>query len=112
MELKTQEALKIVWEVLNQGDSRYNNAQEEMLLADFLSNKAILLEIKDNLIFEGEKVSGIQGKEKGFASQLLKEEGFKEEEIFFERMFKGSRVDVLAKSKDKIILVELFMQNK
>ena len=109
MELKfynIEEAQKAIFDILNQGDSRYDNPKEELVLANFLLEGAISLEKTINEDTRLNKVRGIQANEKRFAMGVLKQEGFKEEEIFLEVMFQGSRVDVLAEKRDKIILVE------
>lgn len=111
MELKfknIKEAQSILFNILNQGDSRYDDPREELILANFLLNGAISLEKRwvENVNNSESKVRGVQKNEKNFAKGILKKEGFLEEEIFLERMFNGSRVDVLAETNNKIILVE------
>lgn len=107
-----EEATKLLYYVLNQGDSRYNNSKEEFLLASAILDGAVSLEKKDipnitDLINEKfEKISNPQKKEKTIAKALLKNVGFKEEEIYFERMFLGSRPDVLGEKDNSIIPVE------
>ncbi len=104
-----KEALKIVYDILNQGDSRYNSPENEEALSKFILANAIELEEK---IFpsinkpETNTNLFVQGEEKYISKQLLKLEGFQDNEIFFERLFLGSRADVLAESKNKIIAVE------
>ncbi|GEM_PF-3389036 len=107
-----REALDIVYSVLNQGDSRYNDPQSEIILSKFLLNGAISLEerhfpeINSPEKSELESIKGVQRADKYLAKILLEKEGFKDSEIFFERAFLGSRPDVLAESESKIIAVE------
>ena len=42
-----QEAMKIVYDILNQGDSRYNDPENELILSNFIINGAISLEEKE-----------------------------------------------------------------
>jgi len=42
----TEEAMKFLYTILNQGDSRYNNPAEEFLLASAILDGAISLEKK------------------------------------------------------------------
>ncbi len=108
-----KEAVELVRQILNQGDDRYNSTNEEVILADFLIEGAISLEeraisLKEKPIEEGisKMKLEIQKEEKLVARELLKLEGFNDEEIFFEVRFLGSRPDVLAESPKKIIAVE------
>lgn len=105
-----KEALKLVYDVLNQGDSRYNSPEEEMVLSKFLIIDSI--ELEERLIQsinkpdENEINLGVQWEKKYIAKTLLIKEGFKDNEIFFERLFLGSRPDVLVESNHKIVAVE------
>jgi len=109
----TEVAREIVSKILIQGDIRYIDPENEYILADFLLNKGISLEkrkipktendIKSNSKFIRSKVQLIY---KLFAKDMLKREGFKEEEIYFERRFLGLRPDVFAEKGNKTILVE------
>lgn len=107
-----KEALDLVYNVLNQGDSRYNDPENETILSKFVLNEAVSLEERDfpEVISPGkselESIRGVQKLDKYLAKILLKKEGFKDSEIFFERSFLGSRPDVLAESENKIIAVE------
>ncbi len=110
---KTQEeAMEIVYDILNQGDSRYNNPKDEMILSSFIFNKTVDLEEREILsINKPEKedlllVKGIQKDEKYVAKTLLHQQGFNDNEIYFERMFLGSRPDIFAEKEDRIIVVE------
>lgn len=102
--------MEIIYNTLNQGDSRYNAPEDERILANFIINEAISLEEKKiPFIKEPEKnskISVVQETEKYIAKELLKLEDFKDNEIFFERSFLGSRADVLAEANNKIIAVE------
>lgn len=107
------EAMNLVREILNQGDDRYNSVENEVILSDFLIHDAITLENKEvplmkrlNLGDKLEPILKIQRHEKLVAVELLKSEGFDEHEIFLERKFLGSRPDIIAKSSDKITIVE------
>jgi len=109
-----EEALDIVYNILNQGDGRYNDPKNEVLLADFIINDAILLEekeipnIKEPTKEDLQKLFGVQIYAKYIAKVLLKEIGFKDSEIFFERSFFGSRPDILAESTTKLIPIECY----
>ena len=106
------EAIESVWEILNQGDSRYNDPSNEVSLAYSLLDQIVSLEerkIPEIININKEKfqsIKGIQKHEKYLVKLLLKKQGFKDNEIFFERRFQGSRPDVMAESKDEIILIE------
>ena len=108
------ESLQLVFDVLNQGDSRYNAPEAEIILANFLLTEAIILEEKEILPIKFSKedeetisfLYNLQWAEKRLAKELLKTEGFKDNEIYFERAFLNSRPDVLAESANKLILVE------
>jgi hypothetical protein len=107
-----KEALDLIYNILNQGDTRYNDFKNELILSDFLLNDAISLEEKEILCSKEpeksdlEKIKGVQKIDKYLAKILLNKEGFKDVDIFFERSFLGSRPDVLAESTRKIIAVE------
>lgn len=106
-----EEAIDLIYNILNQGDSRYNDAEPEKILSFFLVNQAISLK-KVNLpsIKRPNKEEIIkhfvQGEEKHIARSLLKLDGFKDSEIFYERSFLGSKPDVLAEKGGKVVLVE------
>jgi len=108
----TQEAMEIVYNILNQGDSRYNDPKSELILSKFIINNAISLEekeishIKKPEENELKDIKGVQKLDKYLAMILLKQIGFKDNEIFFERRFLSSRPDVFAESQNKIIAVE------
>ena len=84
------------------------------MLADFIMHDAISLEEKDipELEINAEEkeakkyLTEVQWGEKIIGKKLLLIEGFKEENIHFERAFRGSRPDILAEQEEKIILVE------
>jgi hypothetical protein len=107
-----QEALKLVWDILNQGDSRYNDSESERILSKFIINRAVYLEekefpeIKEPAQGELGAIKGVQKIDKYIAKILLKKEDFKDSEIFFEREFLSSRPDVLGESEKKIVAVE------
>jgi len=106
-----EEAIKLIWDILEQGDSRYNDPEAERILSFFLLNQAILLEEKPFPNIEEPKREDVfehfvQGKEKYIAKILLNLEGFDNGEIFYERRFLGYRPDVFAEKQDKIIVVE------
>ncbi len=110
---KTQEeAERVVREILNQGDCRYDDIYCECLLATFLFNKSISLEkreapsITKPKNFDFDSIKGKQKEEKYIGKVLLKKEGFEDKEILFEQSFCGSRADILATSKQKIVVVE------
>ena len=110
---KTQEeAMEIVYDILNQGDSRYNNPKDEMILSSFIVNKTIDLEEREILSINKPNkedfwlVKGVQKDEKYVAKHLLKQQGFNDNEIYFERMFLGSRPDIFAEKENRIIVVE------
>lgn len=106
-----EEAVKLVWDILEQGDSRYNESEAERILSSFLFNQAILLEEKPFPNIGKPKREDlfkhfIQGQEKYIAKILLNLDGFNNDEIFYERMFLDSRPDVFAEKQDKKIIVE------
>jgi hypothetical protein len=97
-----EEAMNLVYEILNQGDPRYNRTPDEIFLASCLLEGAISLEeIKIPQIEapnpqEFYHFGYVQKEEKYIAKILLQERGFSEKEIFFERYLLGSKPDVLA----------------
>jgi len=109
-----QEALDLIFNVLNQGDSRYNDSEGEEILADFLINKAVTIEQREIPYVEippEDKtevcyLKEVQWGEKSLAKALLKLEGFSDSEIKFERRFMDSRPDVITESEKKLISVE------
>lgn len=107
-----QEALDLVYNLLNQGDSRYNDPENERALAKFILSHAISLEEKEiSQVKKPEqndliKIGSVQKEEKYLAKILLKQQGFKDNEIFFEARFYGSQADVLAESNERVIPVE------
>ncbi len=108
-----KEAMGIVSAVLVQGDSRYYNYESEKLLAAFILKGAVFLEKRElPFIDESKNDLGnvIQRDAKFILKSLLLKEGFKEEEIYFERSFLGGRPDVLAESREesKLILGEAY----
>ena len=108
-----QEAITFVYNIINQGDSRYNNYESERILADFLIKEAILIEERTIPKIDISKEDSaktnpgkVQWSQKKLASQLLKKEGWKESEIYYERRFLGLQPDIMAESKNKLIIVE------
>ena len=108
-----KEAWDIVLDILNQGDSRYNNTANEVILADFLVLNAISLEEKEIPFMEEPKLENenkfslrVQREEKLLVREMLKSEGFQDKEILFEQLFSNGRADVLAESPKKTIAVE------
>ena len=106
-----EEAIDLIYNILNQGDSRYNDAESEKILSSFLVNKAIFLEKVDLPNIKNPNKEEIikhfvQGEEKYIAKKLLELKGFKENEIFYERSFLGSVPDVLAEKNGKVVIVE------
>ena len=105
-----EEAMNLVYSILNQGDSRYNSYENELLLSDFILKEAVSLEEEDisNMQQPKEELhfSEVQADYKLVAKTLLKQQGFQDNKIFFERRFRNSRPDVLAEKQGKIILVE------
>ena len=110
--LDLNEAENYIFNILNQGDSRYNESKAEQILADFMISKAILLERQDIPEFEKpseadlEKIKGVQKYEKYYIKKLLKEKGFDDKEILFESNFLSYHPDVLAESSKGIIVGE------
>lgn len=107
------DAIKIVYKILNQGDSRYNDSEAEKKISLFLLNQAIFLEEKDLLNLKKPNKEDlvryfVQREAKYIAKILLKMHGFNENEIFFERSFQGYRPDVLAEKENKTIIVECY----
>ena len=107
-----EQALDLVYKILNQGDSRYNDSESEIILARFILMEIVSLE--ENTIpeitlpekIDSHKMGRVQIEEKYLAKLLLNKEGFNDDEIFFERMFLGSRSDVLGEKENKIIPIE------
>jgi len=77
-----QEALDLVYNILNQGDCRYNDTREEAILASFLFNNSISLEQEEILDIPKPTEEDlfpfgrIQSHEKYIAKTLLKDKGF------------------------------------
>jgi hypothetical protein len=106
-----EEAENLIFDILNQGDSRYNNFKEEELLASFLLNQDIFLdEVSIPFINKPSPEEliqhSIQKEEKYIAKFLLKLQGFNDKEIFYEMELKGSRPDVYAEKEATSIIVE------
>ena len=107
-----EQALDLVYKVLNQGDSRYNDSESEIFLANCFLEKVISLEKRKipKITLQGKevlwKIGNVQKEEKQVAKYLLNKEGFNDEEIFFERIFLGSRPDVLGEKENRIIPIE------
>ncbi len=108
-----EEAADIVYNILNQGDSRYNSPEDELWLADFIMHKAIILEEREIPKVDYKEKSGnfnpkleIQGSQKLMAKKLLELEGYNNEEIQFEVAFRNSRPDVFAENSKKRVVVE------
>jgi len=107
---KIRELRKLICNVLNQGDSRYNDPEAEKILAFFIEKEAISIREKEipKIKKPEERILRhfVQNDEKNIAEILLKINGFNEQEIFFERRFFGYVPDVLAEKEGFIILVE------
>jgi len=107
-----QEAIGIVYNVLNQGDSRYNNTEEEVFLSSSLVKKIVSLEereipkIQKPEERELKDIGKVQNKEKYVAKILLKQQRFQDNEIFFERAFLGLRPDIFVEKGNIKIIVE------
>jgi len=106
-----EEATRLVYNTLNQGDSRYNNPEAERTLALFILKKAI--SVKENPFPKlsepkQEEISKhfVQGWEKQIAKTLLKIRGFDDLQIFFEKRFLGSVPDVMAEKENLVVIVE------
>jgi len=106
-----KEATDLIYEILNQGDSRYNDPKGERELSLFLINQAVLLEEREIQNMQKPRQKSIpehyiQGEEKYIVKSLLNLQGFNDNEIFYEISFRSSRPDVLAEKEDKIIIAE------
>lgn len=106
--------ISLVQNILVQGDNRYNDFYSAKILAYFLTRKAIVIEkrqlseIKEPTEQDLKNIKNLrdpQKLDKYIAFLLLKNEGFSEEEIFFERNF-GDIPDVAAIKSEKEIFVE------
>jgi len=106
------EALNLIQNILIQGDSRYNDAENEVFLAKLILKEIINLEEKEipkiNKPNENnlQKMGYVQKYEKYVSKIILKQKGFQDSEIFFERRFRGSRPDVLGEKGNIFIPVE------
>ena len=106
-----QESMNLLYGILNQGDSRYNDTKSEEVLSSFLVNEVISLEKADLPKIKKPNKEEIikhfvQGEEKYIAKKLLELKGFKDNEVFYERSFLGFKPDVLVEKEGKVILVE------
>lgn len=107
-----EESINLVRDILCQGDQRYFDLESEVILAKFLLCKAISLEEKEfpHIITPTSEelinIQGVQKSDKYIAKILLKQQGFKENEIFYEIAFGNYRPDILAESLNQIIAVE------
>jgi hypothetical protein len=106
-----EEAMDLIYNILNQGDSRYNHFEAERILSQFLLNKAVSLEERDFPITKEPNREDlfehfVQGQEKYIAKTILNLQGFDNSEIFYEKSFLGSRPDVFAEKGGTIIIVE------
>lgn len=108
----SEEAKELIWDVLIQGDSRYISAWDQEVLSVFLFDEAIILEKREIPDMPEPKeddfymMGNVQTTTKYIANILLKQNGFENNQIFFERTFMGGRTDVYAESENKIIAVE------
>lgn len=109
-----KETMNLVYNILNQGDSRYNDPEKEVILTDFLIKEAIDLEEREipKIDLSGEcnkpntNLGNVQWSQKKLAVKLLRKEGFQDSEIYLERRFLGSQPDVMAESGKRTIIVE------
>jgi len=104
-----EEAINKLYNILNQGDSRYNDPESEVWLAGFLLKKAVSLEereIPSNIYVEEEVKFEVQEEQKKIAKELLKLEDFKDNEILIEVAFRGFRPDIMAEKPHRRIIVE------
>jgi len=103
-----KDAMEIVYNILNQGDSRYNAPEDEITLSESLVNESVFLEEREIPLMEKpiNAFKEVQWEEKFIAKYILKVNGFQDNQIFSEIMFNGNRPDILAESPAKKIAVE------
>lgn len=108
-----QEALRIVWNLFNEGDSRYDDSISERILADILFSSAVSIEEREIPSISAPAEQDLrefshlsQNDEKYIAKFLLKKEGFQDTEIFSEVKHLNSRPDIFAISESKKVIVE------
>ena len=98
------EAIQKVRDIFQQGDGRYENPENAVLVSQFIENKAIKIEKKiltdiEVSEKESEGVRAPQQIYKVIGKRLLENLGY--ESIIFEVSIPGGRVDILAESKNK-----------
>lgn len=101
------EALKIVDDVLKQGDVRCSDPWMYVMVAGFITNGAISIETTDIKNPQEDKEITVKGPQeylKRIAASLLKEKGFCIEDM--EKSFSGGIVDVIGRKGNEYILVE------
>ena len=102
----------IVNRILVQGDLRYLDTYSMNILSYFIVQGAVLVEEREiSQIDEPtnsnlEKIDKPQRLAKYIAFNLLKNEGFSNSEILFEKNVKGGKTDVAALSNEKKVFVE------
>ena len=107
-----EEGMDIIYNILKQGDSRYNNTEGEVFLSSSLVKQIVSLEEREIPKIEKPEerelndIGRVQSKEKYVAKTLLKQQGFRDNEIFFERRFLGSRPDIFVEKEGIRIAVE------
>lgn len=104
------ETIKKVIEIFQQGDYRYSDLWDAIVVAGFIDNKAINMKkieekVPNNLNKEElEEIKGPQKIFKLYAKKIAEKRGFKLKE--YEPLILGGKADVLAFNKDKRLLIE------
>ena len=104
------ETIKRVIEIFEQGDYRYSDLWDAIVVAGFIDNKAINMKkigekLPDNLNKEGLKeIKGPQKIFKLYAEKIAKKRGFTVKE--YESPILGGKSDVLAFNENKRLLIE------
>ena len=106
----TDETIKKVIEVFQQGDYRYTDPWNAIIVAGFLDNNAINMERKEEEIpvnlsnLELEKIKGPQANFKLFSKKIAEEKGFTIKD--YESSIAGGKTDILAVKDDLTLLIE------
>ena len=106
----TDESITKVTEVFQQGDYRYTDPWNAIIVAGFLDNNAINMERKEEKIpvnldnLELEKIKGPQANFKLYAKKIAEEKGFIVKD--YESSIAGGKTDILAVKDDIRLLIE------
>lgn len=105
----TDDTIREVIDIFEQGDYRYTDPWNAIIVAGFIDNNAIRIERKEEIMptINHEKTNKIKGPQEVFklyAKQIAEKKGFKVKE--YESSFLGGKADVFAVKNEMKLLVE------